>query len=156
MKGTRRILRRIRSWNEGHQISQGWSYFLAVNSHDSQIPKNKKESLTCGISVAGFPWNWSPFSHLYTSLSSPLKLGWFPVEDPRRRRDWRQRRRSDASATGAHELRQSCQTARLSSSKEEFRRKIYPPLSFFSPSSAFDPLRGISHVRNNFSPNILA
>ena len=29
-------------------------------------------------------------------------------------------------------------------------------LSFFSPSFAFDPLRGISHVRNNFSPNILA
>ena len=27
---------------------------------------------------------------------------------------------------------------------------------FFSLSSAFDPLRGISHVRNNFSPNILA
>ena len=29
-------------------------------------------------------------------------------------------------------------------------------LSFFSPFFAFDPLRGISHVRNNFSPNILA
>ena len=30
-------------------------------------------------------------------------------------------------------------------------------LSFsLSPSFAFDPLRGISHVRNNFSPNILA
>ena len=31
-------------------------------------------------------------------------------------------------------------------------------LSFspLSPSSAFDPLRGISRVRNNFSPNILA
>ena len=27
---------------------------------------------------------------------------------------------------------------------------------FFSPFFAFDPLRGISHVRNNFSPNILA
>ena len=27
---------------------------------------------------------------------------------------------------------------------------------FLSPSSAFDPLRGIFHVRNNFSPNILA
>ena len=27
---------------------------------------------------------------------------------------------------------------------------------FFSPSFAFDPLRGISRVRNNFSPNILA
>ena len=26
---------------------------------------------------------------------------------------------------------------------------------FFSPFFAFDPLRGISHVRNNFSPNIL-
>ena len=28
--------------------------------------------------------------------------------------------------------------------------------SCFSPFFAFDPLRGISHVRNNFSPNILA
>ena len=28
--------------------------------------------------------------------------------------------------------------------------------SSFSPSFAFDPLRGNSHVRNNFSPNILA
>ena len=27
---------------------------------------------------------------------------------------------------------------------------------FFSPFFAFDPLRGNSHVRNNFSPNILA
>ena len=27
---------------------------------------------------------------------------------------------------------------------------------FFPPSFAFDPLRGNSHVRNNFSPNILA
>ena len=27
---------------------------------------------------------------------------------------------------------------------------------FFSPSFAFDPFRGISHVRNNFPPNILA
>ena len=27
---------------------------------------------------------------------------------------------------------------------------------FLSPSFAFDPLRGISHERNNFSPNILA
>ena len=32
----------------------------------------------------------------------------------------------------------------------------FSPLFFFPPSSAFDPLRGISHVRNNFSPNILA
>ena len=30
------------------------------------------------------------------------------------------------------------------------------PLLLFSPSFAFDPLRGNSHVRNNFSPNILA
>ena len=34
-------------------------------------------------------------------------------------------------------------------------RSSFSPL-FFPPSSAFDPLRGISHVRNNFSPNILA
>ena len=32
----------------------------------------------------------------------------------------------------------------------------FSPLIFFSPSFAFDPLRGNSHVRNNFSPNILA
>ena len=29
-------------------------------------------------------------------------------------------------------------------------------LEYSSPFFAFDPLRGISHVRNNFSPNILA
>ena len=35
---------------------------------------------------------------------------------------------------------------------------IQSSLFFFSlsPSFAFHPLRGISHVRNNFSPNILA
>ena len=27
---------------------------------------------------------------------------------------------------------------------------------FFPPSFAFDPLQGNSHVKNNFSPNILA
>ena len=32
----------------------------------------------------------------------------------------------------------------------------FSPLIFFSPSFAFDPLRGISRVRKFVSPNILA
>ena len=53
------------------------------------------------------------------------------------------------------EIPQSGSKAKDGEKNNKAMIKIYI-LAQAASSSAFDPLRGISHVRNNFSPNILA